>query len=404
MSAAYRAYTVLDGLCHRSVLRAGKIPLRFEAGKVIPLAVGAADKIARTAERTVVHDGNLVADADRTYKPGREKLLVNIRCGMNIPAEQVAELGLVHLEIAAQKHHDMSVVIVVAVNYRLAEGPGLSAGQTRKLLYRFTAGCGKLRKRSGRPVLVYGYTVSRLHVGAVIAVGADNESILAYIGKEHELVAYTASHHTGIGFDDDDIFKPDAAEYTLVSGIYAAVILLEILLRGMEGVCVLHSEFAHTDKTAAGTRLVAELCLYLVDHERIFGVRLRGVPHELDRGLLVSHAQHKVVSAPVLEPCHLGTDTVVPAGFAPERRGHYHRKQYLLSVNGVHLLTDYVLYLIHNALGGGIKRINAAADLLYITAAHHKRLALDYTVGRRVLETLADQCGYFHMFYSFGDK
>ena len=91
----------------------------------------------------------------------------------------------------------------------------------------------------------------------------------------------------------------------------AVVILLQILLRGVEGIGVLHGEFAHADHTGAGSCLVAEFGLNLVDHEGIFGVGGGVVAHQMNGGFLMSHAQHHRGAVAVLEAEQLALNGIV---------------------------------------------------------------------------------------------
>ena len=192
-----------------------------------------------------------------------------------------------------------------------------------------------------------------LHVGAVVAVVAEDDGILAHGGEQHVLVGDLAAHHAAVGGDGHDLGHACAGEDAVVGVIADLVVALQILLGGMEGIGVLHGELAHADQAAAAAGLVAELGLDLIDHEGILGVAVGHVAHEVHGGLLVGHAQHHVAAGAVGEAQQLAADGVIAAGLAPDGRRHGDREEQLLAVDAVHLLADDLLDLRGDALGDG---------------------------------------------------
>ena len=81
-----------------------------------------------------------------------------------------------------------------------------------------------------------------------------------------------AAHHTGIALHGKDLRNAAARIDAVICVIALLIILVQILLRGMEGIRILHRKLTHADKTAPCARLIPELGLYLVDHEGIIGV------------------------------------------------------------------------------------------------------------------------------------
>ena len=77
------------------------------------------------------------------------------------------------------------------------------------------------------------------------------------------------AHHARIGFDGYHVLRACALENTDVCFISTLIILFKILLRSMERIRVLHRKLTNADKSAAGTRFVAEFGLKLVYHKRI---------------------------------------------------------------------------------------------------------------------------------------
>ena len=104
-------------------------------------------------------------------------------------------------------------------------------------------------------------------IGGVLAVIADQDQVFPGIRRHHELLGGGAADRSAIGIDRDGIqattFK-DAA----VGLIHVAVGLAKIRFAGMEGIGVLHDEFAASHQAKAGTDLVAKFGLDLVQVHR----------------------------------------------------------------------------------------------------------------------------------------
>ena len=165
----------------------------------------------------------------------------------------------------------------------------------------------------------------------------------------------------------------------------------------MEGVGVLHGEFAHADQAAAAAGLVAELGLNLIDHEGILGVAVGQIPGEMDGGLLVGHAQHHVRAGAVAEAQQLAAHGIEAAGLAPQRGGHGHGEEHLLAADAIHFLAHDLLDLRGDALGDGAEGEDAVADGLDVAAAHHQRLAGDLAVGGSFLKALGNEISDLHV-------
>ena len=128
------------------------------------------------------------------------------------------------------------------------------------------------------------------------------------------------------------------------------VIIVQVLLAGVEGVSVLHSELTHTDQPGSGARLVPELGLNLIDHKGVLGVGAGVFSYQLHRSLLVGHTQHHIGTVAVRKAQQLFADTLIPAGLCPQRGGHHHRELHFLTVQGVHLFPHDLLQLLQHPL------------------------------------------------------
>ena len=81
-----------------------------------------------------------------------------------------------------------------------------------------------------------------------------------------------AAHHTGIRLYGNYLRQAGTCKNAVICFVDLSVVLLKILLRSMEGICVLHGKFTNADKPCARSCLVAELRLNLIYHKRVFGI------------------------------------------------------------------------------------------------------------------------------------
>jgi hypothetical protein len=117
----------------------------------------------------------------------------------------------------------------------------------------------------------------------------------------------------------------------------------------IEGIGVLHQEFAAAHDAEAGAHLVAELPLDMVEIERQVLVGLHIGAKNLGDHFLVGRAEQHLAFVPVLDAQHLLAIGFVAAGFAPEvgrlDGGHQHLDGagavLLLAHDGVDLVEDF---------------------------------------------------------------
>ena len=347
-------------------------------------------------ERGIEHDGEASLVFDRADEAGRDAALLGHQRGMDLGLQIIAQLGLVDLQIAAYEHQHIGVVLIALIDDRLA---GLLLPDVQKvaqILYGLFGRRVHLAQLFHLARLVFDQAGRGFHVGAVVALIAQYDAVLADVGEQHILVRDLAAHHAGVGADRHHLGHAAAREYAVISVVAALIVGLQIGLRGMEGIRVLHRELTHADQAAAAAGLVAELGLYLIDHERILIVAVGDVPGVLHGRLLMRHAQAHLRAGAIGEAQHLAADALVAAGFLPQAGGHGHREEHLLAVDRVHLLAHNGLDLFGDALCDRRERVDAVADVLDITAAHHQRLAGDLAVGGGLLKALCDEIADLH--------
>ena len=189
-----------------------------------------------------------------------------------------------------------------------------------------------------------------------------------------------AAHHARVALDHHAV---DAAARVdaVVGGDLQPVALLQPFLVDVEAVGVLHAELARAQDAALGPRLVALLGLDVVPHlrELLVAVDLpRGQPGD---HLFVGHGQRHVGALAVLEAEHLAADGVPAAALLPDLRRLQHRHEHLLAADAVHLLTDDLRDLLHDAPAGRQVHVDAGGELAHEAGADHELVAHGLRAG-----------------------
>ena len=142
---------------------------------------------------------------------------------------------------------------------------------------------------------------SHFHIRLITALIAKHKPIFATVGDKHKLVSNLSAHNTAVGLHRDEVFKPDAPIYSHICVIHLFVIRIQIFLRSVERVGVLHQKLPNANKPTARTRLVTVFGLNLVYHTRQFVVAFNGVHHHMHRRLFVRHSKKHIVPVPVFK-------------------------------------------------------------------------------------------------------
>ena len=116
----------------------------------------------------------------------------------------------------------------------------------------------------------------------------------------------------------------------------------------------------------------------------------------MHRGLFVRHAEYHIRAHAVSQAHKLLADAGKTSALFPEFGGQHDGEEHLLSVDCVHFLANDAFYFLRDAAGGRQKRIYAGVDLLDITAANHKRMALNGAVRGFLFVTFAEQFAHSH--------
>jgi hypothetical protein len=231
-----------------------------------------------------------------------------------------------------------------------------------------------------------------LAVGRVAAGGAEQQRVLAGRGHRHELHRRAAPHHPHVGADLDGL-QAAALEDAVVGPAVGLELLIQPRVVGVQRVGVLHGELAHPDQAAARAGLVAELGLQVVDQLRQLTPGADLAAGQVGHHLLVGHGQGHVAAGAVAPVDQLRVGRVPAAGLLPQIGRVNHRHSDLLAADGVHLLANNGLDLVHAAAGQRQVGVDAGAQRLDEAGAQQQLVAGQLGVGRRVTEGLEKSVG-----------
>ncbi len=237
--------------------------------------------------------------------------------------------------------------------------------------------------------------LGELHVGRIIAAIGEGDGIFAGVRQHVELVRQAAADGPGR--------RPNGAEAEAEAGedrrVGAVHDLVGFLQRGMidvEGVGVLHQEFACAHDTEARADLVAELGLDLVIAGRQLLVALDLAPDQIGDHLLVRRTEAELALMAVAQAQQLRAVLLPASGFLPQLGGLHDRHQQLQRAGAVHLLAHDVLHLAQHAQPERQPGVEPGGELADQAGTQHELMAHDLGVGRRLLQGGQREAGYTH--------
>ena len=316
--AAVRAGVAGDDGDQVGPLVDGKVALGAGTGKVIIDLVGTAGPLLGLAQALVAHQTDALGQVDRSDKALVQAVRLKLIVGHHAIALAKNMLGLAVVEfmIARNDGHDR-LALSVDECQRLARAVlgeaeelcnGLDGAHTRSL---------DLGKRTVARTLGHNdLGTCGLVIGSKAALVAVDERGLTGVGQSHVLDGGVATDLAGVG-DNGQSLDVAALADVGVGLLHLVVLLLQTLLRGREAVGVLHDELATAHQAKAGTELVAELVLNVVqvDGQLLVGTQL--IANQGGHGLLVRGAQHELAAVAVIEAHEFLAIGVDAAGLAP---------------------------------------------------------------------------------------
>ena len=318
--------------------------------------------------------------------------------------EGVVGLDVVHLVIPGDEA-DRGPAISVDEGEGLAGGGLTDVQQGRHVGDAARSGGVNLLQLADRPFPDRCHSRRRLSIRRKSARLAVDELRLAGIGKRHELDRAVAADLARVGGDGKRTQAAALADPG-VGGLLLLVALLQGLLGRAERVGILHDELSPTHEPEAGPQLVAELILDLVERDRELPVALELAANEVGEGLLVGGTERKAAVVAIGEAHELGPVVVPAAALLPELAIGEDGDLHLLGADGLHLVTDDVLYLPDGPPGKWEVAVEARGLPAYHACAKQQPVTRQLGLRRILLECggveprhphVASHCASFHV-------
>ena len=375
----------------------GKVALGASTGKVIIDLVGATGPLLGLAQALVAHQTDALGQIDRSDKALVKTVRLKLLVGHHAIAlaKDMLGLAIVELMIARNDGHNR-LALGVDESQRLARavlgkaeelGDGLDGAHTRSL---------DLGERTVAGALGHSdLGACSLVVGSKAAIVAVDERGLTGVGQSHVLDGGVAADLAGVG-DNGQGLNVAALADVGVGLLHLVVLLLQALLRGREAVGVLHDELAAAHQAKAGTELIAELVLNViqVDGQLLIGAQL--IAHQSRDGLLVRGAQHKLATMTVVKTHELLAIGIDTAGLTPQLGIDHNGHHELLGAGSVHLVAHDVLDLTNRAPSERQIGIQTGGLLADHTGTKQQTMACKLGVGRILFERRRIELRHVH--------
>ena len=263
--AALGAEVALLGGDHIDPLGDGEVAAHLGVAVVVVGQVGANEPPLGVAQGLVGADADALRQAHGPDEALDQAGLAELLIGHHVVlAEGVLGLAVVHLMVAGNED-DGRTTLAVDERQRLARGGLLHAEKRGEV--GDGAGVGRVDALELAGLALGDGDPGRggLGVGGKAAV-APNELGLACVSQGHKLDGGVSADLAGVGDDGQGLHAAALCDAG-VGGLLVVIALLQGLLRGGEGIGVLHDELASAHETEARAPLVAELVLDLVERD-----------------------------------------------------------------------------------------------------------------------------------------
>ena len=202
-----------------------------------------------------------------------------------------------------------------------------------------------------------------------------------------EFVRGVAADAAGIGLDRAEV-EPAAGEDARVGPVHRRIGRAQRGVVGVEGVGVLHQEFAGAHHAETRPDLVAELGLDLVEVDRQLLVALQLVAGQLGDDLLVGRSKAELTLVAILQAQEFRAVLLPATGLLPQLRGLYRRHQDLEGAGAVHLLAHDTLHLAQDPQPQRQPGVQAGRELADHAGTQHQFVTHDLGIGRGLLDSL----------------
>ncbi|MNF81988.1 hypothetical protein D3C84_642800 [compost metagenome] len=185
-----------------------------------------------------------------------------------------------------------------------------------------------------------------------------------------------------VGFNRAEL-QAQTGEHVAVGLVHAVVGDLQRRLVGVEGVGVLHDEFAAAHQTEAWADFVTEFGLDLVQVDRQLFVAAQLVAHQIGDHFFVGRARAEVATVAVFDAQQLRAVLFPAPRFLPQLGRLGARHQHFQRTGSVHLFANDGFNLAHDSQAHGQPGVQARGEFADHAGTQHQLVADDDRIGRR---------------------
>ena len=337
---------------------------------VVTGLVGAGDEVEHVGDFFVFD--KLAFNADRTGKTdigtgsGNDHFRISQSDFVGI--EQLSELDFIDVTVASDHNSDRFAVNII--DQCLDELLDVFLKEVSNFLDRSGMRCFhqghffEIFLNNDRLALAGG----DFDIGRQVAVVTEDENIFAHRCQCLEFLGEQTAHDAGVSADDA-VVKVEAVHDVLIGIELLGICFIKTGFVFIERVGILHDEFTDTDQTIAGTRLVTELCLELIEGKRhvLVGADLHlGSSREeffMGRTQYIRHA------FAVTQGEHRFAEAVTASGSDIDIFRDEGRHQKFLGTGLVHLIADDSHDILQDLVAERQHHINTGRALLDISGS-----------------------------------
>ena len=249
------------------------------------------------------------------------------------------------------------------------------------------AGRGALFHRLGGScaAVKHGVRFGELDVCGIVRVRAVGDHVFARIGDHLEFVRARAADGARVGAHGA-VHEAEPIEDAAVGVVHLLVGKTRRRFVTIEGVRVLHDEFAPAHHAEAGAAFIAELRLDVEDVERKLTPAADFLTNDVGGHLFGRGLNDEVAVVPVLDAQEFGPVLVPAARFLPKFSRLHDRHQKLHGARADHFFADDRFDLADDAQADRHVGVDAGGQLLDHAGADHVLLTDDVGIGRSLFE------------------
>ena len=221
------------------------------------------------------------------------------------------------------------------------------------------------------------------------------DQILTRISQHMELMRIVAAYRAGISLNGTE-GQPQPGEDTAIGVKHVLVFALQALLIGMEGVGILHNEFAPAHQAEAGPDLIAKLGLNLIEVHRQLFIGAQLAANKVTDHFFVRWPQAGLMVMTVAEAEQFRAVFLHAPRSLPQFARLHHRHQKLMAACVIHLFAHDGFNTAQHAQPNRQEVVDAGGDTADIPGPEQQSMGNHFGIGRIVTQGRNEKSGISH--------